>query len=180
MVTSTIRKRRSIVTGVLLILLGVWGGLAPFVGPYFHYAYTPVTAWHFTQARLWLEILPAGAAVLGGALVLASTSRLLAAYGGILAMLGGGWFAVGTVVNAIWTRLGTPGVPAGTSPTRIVLEKLGLFTGLGLVIVFCAALAIGRASATASQTGPEADPDADAEAGTEAETVAGKFWGDER
>jgi hypothetical protein len=169
--TSMIRKKRSVVTGVLLILLGVWGGLAPFVGPYFHYAYTPDTTWHYTQARLWLEILPAAAAVLGGALVLVSTSRLLAAWGGILAVLGGGWFVAGTVVNTIWTRLGTPGVPAATSPTRIALERLGLFTGLGVVIVFCAALAIGRAwAATAPET--ESDPEAE----TEAEAMAGRFW----
>jgi len=111
---SAIWKGR-VVTGVLLILLGVWGGLVPFVGPYFHYAYTPDTAWHVTQARLWLEILPAAAAVAGGALVLVSTGRLLAALGAILAALAGGWFVAGMVVNAIWPHLGTPGVPAGTS-----------------------------------------------------------------
>jgi hypothetical protein len=181
---STTRKRRSYVTGVLLILLGAWGGLAPFVGPYFHFAYTPDTTWHYTQARLWLEVLPAGAVVLGGVVVMISTSRLLAAAGGILAMLGGGWFVVGTVVNTVWTRLGTPGVPVGVSPKRIAAEKLGMFSGLGAVIVFVAALAIGIAAATAYKLGSEADSDDNAgeetEARTEAETVAGRFWGDER
>jgi len=172
--TPTIRKSRSIVMGVLLIMLGVWGGLAPFVGPYFHFAYTPDTPWHYTHARLWLEVLPAAAAVVGGMLVLASPGWLLAAWGAILAVLAGGWFVVGTVVNAVWHRLGTPGVPVGTSPTRIVLEQLGLFTGLGVVIVLCAAVALGRAAATASQTGlgEETEAEADAEAGA----MAGKFW----
>jgi len=171
--TPTIRKNRSIVTGVLLILLGVWGGLAPFVGPYFHYAYTPDTTWHYTQARLWLEVLPAGVAVVGGVLVLASP-RLLAVGGAILAVLAGGWFVVGTEVNAIWHRLGTPGVPVGTSPTRIVGERLGMFTGLGVVIVLCAALVLGRAAATASQTGPDLDTDTEAE--TKSGAMAGNFW----
>jgi hypothetical protein len=40
---------------ITLILLGAWGGLLPFVGPYFGYACTPATAWHFTLARLWLR-----------------------------------------------------------------------------------------------------------------------------
>ena len=163
-ISATWKSR--VVTGVLLILLGVWGGLVPFVGPYFHYAYTPDTAWHVTQARLWLEILPAAAAVVGGALVLVSTGRLLAALGAILAALAGGWFVAGMVVNAIWPHLGTPGVPAGTSAARRALEELGLFTGVGVVIAFCAALALGRAFATAPRAGP------DTEAGTEAETVA--------
>jgi hypothetical protein len=174
---STTRKRRSIVTGVLLILLGAWGGLAPFVGPYFHFAYTPVTTWHYTQPRLWLEVLPAGAAVVGGALVMVSTSRLLAACGAVLAVLAGGWFVAGTVVNTIWTRLGTPGVPAGTTHTRIALEQLGMFTGLGVVIVLFAALALGHATATASHAGP--DPEADTEADgadTQAGAMAGRFW----
>jgi hypothetical protein len=172
--TSTIPMRRSVVTGVLLILLGAWGGLAPFVGPYVHFAYTPDTPWHYTQARLWLEVVPAGAAFVGGALVLASTSRVLAAGGAVLAVLAGGWFVAGTVVNAIWQRLGTPGVPVGASPTRIALEKLGLFTGLGVVIVLCAALVLGRAAATASQTAPDLDDYTEADTG--ADTMAGRFW----
>jgi hypothetical protein len=54
-----IPRTRGAVSGVLLILLGVWGGLVPFVGPYFHYAYTPDRAWAYTSGRLWLSIVPA-------------------------------------------------------------------------------------------------------------------------
>jgi hypothetical protein len=153
------------VAGVLLIVLGVWGGLAHFVGPYFHYAYTPDTAWHVTMARVWLEIAPAAAAVAGGALVLLSTGRLLAAGGALLAMLAGGWFIVGRAVSEIWPRIGTAGVPAGTSPARMAAEELGLFTGLGVVIAVCAALVLGRALTTVTPggTGQEADEEAEEE-----------------
>lgn len=157
---STVRRSRSVVAGGLLIVLGVWGGLAHFVGPYFHYAYTPDTAWHVTMARLWLEIVPAAAAVAGGALVLVSAGRLRAAGGAILAMLAGGWFVVGRAVSEIWPGLGTAGVPAGTSPTRMATEELGLFTGLGVVILVCAALVLGRAL---TETGQEADEEAEEE-----------------
>src|SRR5262249_41977143 len=37
-----------------------------------------------------------------------------------------------------------PGSPAGTSTVIRQLEHLGFFTGLGVVIVFIAALALGR------------------------------------
>lgn len=178
---STIRKSRSAVSGVLLILLGVWGGLAHFVGPYFRYAYTPDTAWHVTMARVWLEIAPAAAAVVGGALILVSTGRLLAAGGAIVAMLAGGWFVVGRAVSEIWPRIGTAGVPAGASPTRMAVEELGLFTGLGLVIAVCAALVLGRAltTETLAGTGQEADEEAAEEEADEeeAEEEAGTLTG---
>jgi len=38
-------------TGLLLVLLGAWGGLIAFIGPYFHYAYTPDSAWTYTSGR---------------------------------------------------------------------------------------------------------------------------------
>jgi hypothetical protein len=177
---STVRKSRSVVAGVLLIVLGVWGGLAHFVGPYFHYAYTPDTAWHVTMARVWLEIVPAAAVVVGGGLVMVSTSRLIAAGGAILAMLAGGWFVVGRAVSEIWPRLGTAGVPAGTSPTRMAEEELGLFTGLGVVILVCGTLVLARAlmTATLAGTGEDVEEDADEEADEEeADEEAGTMTG---
>jgi len=146
---SRILRSRGALSGVLLILLGAWGALVPLVGPYFHYAYTPDTAWHLTLARLWLEILPGAAVVLGGVLVMVSSWRLLAGSGAILAALGGAWLVAGSAVNALWPHIGVPGVPAGTSVARKVLEELGFFTGLGAVIMFFAALALGRCFAAA-------------------------------
>jgi hypothetical protein len=146
---SAIPRSRGALSGVLLILLGAWGGLVPFAGPYFHYAYTPDTAWHFTLARLWLEILPGAAAVVGGALVTVSTRRLVAGGGAILAALGGAWFTLGNVLGPIWTGTGTTaGTPVGGSVARAA-EQIGLFTGLGVVIVFLAAMALGRFSVAA-------------------------------
>ena len=171
------RKSRSVVAGVLLIVLGVWGGLAHFVGPYFHYAYTPDTAWHVTMARVWLEIAPAAAAAAGGALVLLSTRRLLAAGGALLAMLAGGWFIVGRAVSEIWPGIGTAGLPAGTSPARMAEEELGLFTGLGVVIVACAVLVLGRALTTVTLAGTDEEAEEDTfeeEADEEARTVTGR------
>src|SRR5260370_12696447 len=143
---------RGAFNGVMVILLGVWGGLLPFVGPYLHSAYTPPnTAWHFTPARLWRETWAGAGVVLGGVLGTLSASRLIGGGGAILAALGGGWFVVGREVNRLWPHLGVPGAPAGISVTRRVLEELGFFTGLGVVIVFFAALALGRCSVAVSQ-----------------------------
>jgi hypothetical protein len=130
---------------VLLILLGIWGGLVPFIGPYFHYAYTPDKAWAYTTGRLWLEILPGLATALGGLIVLLSARRPVAMLGAFVAALGGAWFVVGNLVSSLWNG-GIPeaGVPVGSSITRLAAEELGFFIGLGVVIVFFAALALGR------------------------------------
>ena len=142
---ARIPRTRGAFSGVMLVLLGAWGGLIPFIGPYFHYAYTPDKAWVYTTGRLWLEILPGAATVLGGLLVLGSARRHTAVFGAFLAALGGAWFVVGNLVSTLWNS-GTPqaGVPAGTGLTRLAAENLGFFTGLGVLIVFFAALALGR------------------------------------
>lgn len=87
-------RSRGALGGLLLIIGGVWAALVPFVGPYGNFAYTPSpdSAWKWTAARGWLEVLPGAAAVLGGLLLLTSTNRLVAILGGwIAAWPGAGW-----------------------------------------------------------------------------------------
>jgi hypothetical protein len=138
-------RSRGALSGVLLVLLGAWGGLIPFIGPNFHYAYTPDTAWSYTSGRLVLEVLPGAAALLGGLVLLASRVRPVAMLGGWLAVLSGAWFAVGGIVSVLWTTGGgtAAGTPVGGTAARVA-EQIGFFTGLGVVIVLLAALALGR------------------------------------
>lgn len=138
-------RTRGAVSGVLLVLLGAWGALIPFVGPYFHYAYTPDTAWTFTTGRLWMEIVPGAATLVGGIVLMSSATRPVAMFGAELAAVAGAWFALGTVLAPLWTATSTlnPGFPVGGTTGR-PLEQIGFFAGLGVVIVFIAALALGR------------------------------------
>ena len=138
-------RTRGALSGALLVLLGLWGGLVAFVGPYFHFAYTPGTAWTYTSGRLWLEILPGVATVLGGLILLASRVRPVAMFGAWLAALGGAWFAVGRVLSPAWNAHGAValGTPIGGTLHRALVE-LCYFTGLGVIIVFLAAVSIGR------------------------------------
>jgi hypothetical protein len=151
---AEIPRSRGAVCGLLLILLGAWGGLIPFVGPYFHYAFTPDKAWAYTSGRLYLEIVPGAVVLLGGLIMMASRSRALGGVAAFAAALGGAWFVAGTGIIEAWgTRLGhiTPGTPAAHSTTKALLEVLGFFTGLGVLIVFFAALALGRFSLLAAK-----------------------------
>ena len=78
-------RTRGVISGALLILLGAWGALIPFIGPYFHFAYTPDTAWTYTVGRLWLEILPGVVTAIGGLILLLSAFRPAAMVGACLA-----------------------------------------------------------------------------------------------
>ena len=139
-------RSRGAVSGLLLVLLGLWGALIPLVGPYFHYAYTPDSAWTLTAGRARLEIVPGAATFIGGTILLVSASRPLAMFGAELAAAAGAWFALGMVIIPLWPAASTldPGSPAGTTTLLRQLEHLGFYTGLGVVIVFVAALALGR------------------------------------
>src|SRR6266487_708459 len=126
-----VRRSRGALSGVLLILLGIWGGIIPFVGPYVHYAYTPARAWTYTSGRFWLDVLPAIGTVVGGVIVLASRLRPATLLGAWLAALSGCWFAIGNLLAPLWNSAVTAGQPTGGSLHRAV-EQIGFFTALAL------------------------------------------------
>lgn len=142
-----IRRSHGILSGVLLALLGIWGGLIPFVGPYFNYAYTPDKAWTYNTGRLWLEILPGAAALLGGIVLVIARNRHIALFGAFLGIISGAWLAIGNVVAPLWTTAAPAGVPASTTTLMRAMEQIGFFTGLGVVMVLVAAVAAGRVAA---------------------------------
>jgi peptidoglycan/LPS O-acetylase OafA/YrhL len=139
------RRSRGIASGTLLVLLGLWGSLIPFIGPYFHYAYTPDTAWTYNTARLWLEILPGVAVFLGGVLLVISASRHIALFGALLGAAAGAWFVLGTVLSPLWNHnVPLGGTPVASTLLMRIMEQIGFFTGLGVVVVLIAAVAFGR------------------------------------
>jgi hypothetical protein len=140
-----VARTRGAASGILLVLLGAWGALIPFIGPYFDFSYTPDTAWTWTSARGWLEVLPGAATFVGGLLLLLSSSRAMTMLGAWLGIAGGAWFIVGPDLQRAW-NIGSPGVPAGTSDGIHAAETLVMFSGLGAIILFLAAAAFGRLS----------------------------------
>jgi hypothetical protein len=138
-------RSRGAASGFLLILLGIWGALIPFVGPYFDFAFSPDKEWAWTTTRGWLEVLPGIATILGGFLMLSSRNRFTAMLGGWLTVFAGAWFVVGRALAGP-LGLGDAGVPvAATEAKRVVLD-LTYFYGLGALIIFLGAIALGRLS----------------------------------
>ena len=180
---TRIPRSRGGVSGVLLILLGAWGGLAPFVGPYFHFAYTPDKAWAYTSGRLWLSIVPGAAALLGGLLVATASHRAVGIVGAVLAVLGGVWFIVGSAVTTVVVVNPSisPGTPLARSLGSISVAKwqffegLGFFTGTGILILFFAALALGRFSVVGVRDAALAEDVEPSLAGGEPSLAAGAY-----
>jgi hypothetical protein len=164
---ARIPRSRGGITGLLLILLGAWGGLAPFVGPYFNFGYTPDKAWAYNSGRLYYSVVPGAAALLGGLLVLATRNRGVGVVGGVLAALGGAWFVLGNGITTIVLKqtaisIGAP-ISTGYSGAlvsasiRMYGETAALFSGVGVLILFCGALAAGRFSLLGAQDVPVTD-----------------------
>jgi hypothetical protein len=126
-------------------LLGAWGALIPFVGPYFNFAFTPDQEWFWTIQRGWLEVLPGAATALGGLLLLVSGNRATAMLGGWLTVLAGAWFVVGRALAGP-LGIGDVGAPVADTEAKRVWLELTYFYGLGALIVFLGAIALGRLS----------------------------------
>jgi hypothetical protein len=126
--------------GLVILIAGLWGGLIPFVGPYFHFALGPNHSWTWTSGRFYLSVLPAIAAILGGLILLASGPRVSGRIGALLALAGGVWFAIGPTVSLLWAS-DAYGLSHGHKATRM-LELLTYHTGLGVLIATSAAYAL--------------------------------------
>jgi hypothetical protein len=137
-------RTRGAVTGLGLLLLGVWGAVIPFVGPYFDYAYTPNTTWTWTAARFFLQVLPGAVAFFAGLVLLGSANRVIASLAAWLAVAAGAWFVIGPLLAPLW-RVDYIGTPVGNT-TDVSVEQIGMFYGLGAVIVLLAGVALGRFS----------------------------------
>ncbi|MGW4843708.1 hypothetical protein [Nocardia brasiliensis] len=140
-----IPRSRGALGGLAVLLLGIWGALIPFLGPYFDFAFTPDDSWVWTSARGWLEVLPGVVAIVGGFLMLTSRNRLVASFGGWLAAAAGLWFIVGPFLADL-LNLGALGEPVASSDLKRAFLQLTFFYGLGALILFFAATSLGRLS----------------------------------
>jgi hypothetical protein len=148
--TAQIPRSRGGLSGLILILLGAWGGLIPLVGPYVKYGFTPNRTWELTQGRLYLSVIPGAAALLAGLVIMMTRSRAFGGFLAFVAALAGFWFIAGAAIirllpASLGGSIGT-GTPLATSSSRIILTSLGFYAGTGALIMFFAALALGRFS----------------------------------
>lgn len=150
--TRVVSRTRGATSGILLVILGAWGALIPFIGPSFGWGWNSDQSWHWTAARGWYEVLPGALAIAAGLVMLVATSRMVAMLGALLGALAGGWFVIGLPLVSSLT-LGSIGAPTGGKITDAVapqtqhaLKELTYFYLVGALIIFLSAIAFGRLS----------------------------------
>lgn len=145
--------------GLAIFIGGLWGGLVPFVGPYFSYSLGPTHTWTWTSGRLYLSVLPAIAAVIGGLMLMRAGPWPGGRIGALLALAAGIWFVVGPDISYLWQTSGAAGAAHGSQTVR-ALEPVGYHTGLGVLIAALAAYAlpgllVRRPAVAAAEAGTE-------------------------
>lgn len=138
------RRTRGALSGLGLMLLGAWGAVIPFVGPYFSYGYTPDSTWTWTAGRGYLEVAPGALAFLAGLVLLVTRHRLVAMVASWAGIVAGAWFVVGPLLAPLWDS-GVLGRPMGSN-RDMAMAQIGMFFGLGAVIMLLAGIALGRFS----------------------------------
>ena len=76
---------------------------------------TRTRAGSWTTSRLYLDVLPAAATILGGLNLMSAGPRRSARLGALLALAGGVWFTIGPEISQLWTAGGAQGAGHGSA-----------------------------------------------------------------
>jgi hypothetical protein len=134
--------------GVLMLLVGAWGGIIPFVGPVFGYSADGASSWHWNLSHALLWLAPGAAACVAAAIVLGLVPFAAIDRGGpgvaivgFFAVACGAWFVIGPVA---WPVLysSTP-VFVHSSPLRELGYQVGYAFGPGVLLAAVGGITIG-------------------------------------
>lgn len=151
-----------VLLGLVTLLLGAWGAIAPFVGPTFGYQPAGRSPWQWSEAHGLLAAAPGVAAMVVGFLLAGVAARAVIGRGrtpllglGLLLLASGAWFVVGPVA---WPVLRNAGYFGSGSPMADLVDRIGTSFGPGLLLAAFGGIAMGwslRAGRrAAASTGP--------------------------
>lgn len=141
------------IAGLVVLVLGMWGALIPFVGPTFGYGMGGSAAWTWTESHATLHLAPGLAAILGAVMLLASRRQGVQLAGALIAVAGGLWFVISPSLHPLWAGDSSGGVMSGgmmhaESAASSALSALGYHYGAGALIAVAGAYAVGMLAAT--------------------------------
>lgn len=131
--------------GIAAIIVGAWGAICGYIGPYFGFRPVTYRAWTGSLQEGLLHVAPGAAAIVAGFLLLAvgparrRASRFAFTLPAVLLLAAGAWFVIGPVA---WPSI-EPGVaflPA--HPLRNLLDVACASYAPGLVLVMLGGMAL--------------------------------------
>ncbi len=162
-------------SGLAAVLVGAWGALAGYVGPYFGWHPTAATTWDANLQNGLLHLAPGAAAFAAGLMLLALGPARRGARGGSLALpallllAAGAWFVIGPVA---WPTFESgPAFAPALSAGRNLLNQACSSLAPGLVLAALGGMALKAAMARPVVTEEVAEPVTAAEPVTTAETA---------
>jgi hypothetical protein len=133
------------VAGGAAIVVGAWGGIAPYVGHALHYGADGSATWTWNLEHGLLSLLPGAMAVVAGVLLVAASwtrrkwvQRVqTAGLAGVTALLGLSaiWFLIGAWV---WPIYFSSHVLVAASPVHTFASVLGYYAGEGFILAVVA------------------------------------------
>jgi hypothetical protein len=144
--------------GLLIVLLGAWGGIVPFVGPLFGFSGDGSPAWTWNMSHAMLSLAPGAVAVACGLLVMLAgqllAGRRVLAFAGLVVGLCGAWFIIGPLA---WPVLKGTTFFVGDRPLRELAYWIGYSLGPGSLLVGLGALVLGRPAPAAVMPAVESE-----------------------
>jgi hypothetical protein len=148
-IRARVRPLGAAEVGLLSALVGAWGGICVFVGPYFGYRPTSATTWQWTTNNWLLHLLPGAVAFAAGLMILsvtparraaAVTSGSLLGLAALLLIASGAWFVIGP---ALWpTFQSSPAFATGTTAWTSFWNQLGANLGPGVLLAVFGGMAL--------------------------------------
>ncbi len=137
---------RLFLAGFVALIVSVWGGIVPFVGPTFGFTADGTGSWYWDLSHALLALIPGAAGCLVGITLMgysAARRRTFVGLGfiGLLAVASGAWFAIGPLA---WPVLyGTKAYFLNASPLRELAYVVGYALGPGLILAVVGGIAWG-------------------------------------
>ena len=142
------RRLAATVAGALAVVVGAWGGIAPYVGHALHYSADGSATWVWNLQHGLLSLLPGAIAVIAGALLIISAwvrreeASALHTFGLAVATallgLSAVWFLIG---SSVWPIYFTSRVLVSASPVRNFANLGGTYVAEGFILAVLAGVA---------------------------------------
>lgn len=131
--------------GVTAVIVGAWGLICGYIGPYFGFRPLAYNAWTGSLQEGLLHAAPGAAAVVGGLILMAMgpARRAVRRFGlvlpGALLLAAGAWFVIGPVA---WPAIESGAAFVGAGPLRNLLNVAGASYAPGLALVMLGGMAL--------------------------------------